>query len=189
VASSASDIAQTTPLPQSPQQDFKTTNPADRPSVETQAIKSEKLDWLHWVLISVNLLLMAVIAVLILTRASAKATSKPRPVIHTHANNEASAWKSLQDSIAAKRNSSIQSDLLSWLKLASGQSQHSAVGILSSLNAQALVDQFNQLQAAQYAPNGASSQVDMSEFKNKLSELRQDLLKQTKPSAVQKLYS
>ena len=189
VASSASDIAQTTPLPQSTQQDFEATNPAEEPSVATQAIQSEKLDWLHWVLISVNLLLMAIIAVLILTRSSAKTVSKSRPLVHTHASNEVSAWKSLQDSIAAKRNSRIQSDLLSWLKLASGQSQHSAVGILSSLNAQALVDQFNQLQAAQYAPNGTSSQVDMSEFKNKLSELRQDLLKQTKPSAVQKLYS
>lgn len=189
VASTNSDIAQTAPIQLESQNDTSPAIPAEQPTV-VAASSQQKLDALHWILISINLLMMAVIVVLVLTRSKAKQASQSPYRHRTENEDELNAWQALQASIKNNRMRAIQTDLLKWLKLITGEAQNSAVNILAANKAESLISDYNLLQAKQYsAANSDDSNFDQEAFQQKLNELRTQLLKKAEKSAVQKLYS
>ena len=189
VASANSDIAQTAPIQLESQNDTSPAIPAEQPTV-VAASSQQKLDALHWILISINLLMMAVIVVLVLTRSKVKQASQSPYRHRTENEDELNAWQALQASIKNNRMRAIQTDLLKWLKLITGEAQNSAVNILAANKAESLISDYNLLQAKQYsAANSDDSNFDQEAFQQKLNELRTQLLKKAEKSAVQKLYS
>lgn len=148
---------------------------------------TNKLDWKHWVLISINLLLLVLVVMLVLTRNRAYKQTPATLVKQASASNHEAAWQQLIISIKANDPKLIQKDLLCWLKLASGYKQNSIIDILESLHQQTLIAEYNLMQASIYGVQKTGN-WQASEMLALLTELRTSLKEKQAKTPLQALY-